>query len=60
MDFDIFGRNVTYKVGNQKTHYYAISNNMFLHYLAKWGNMKITFSLSWIVLHTQCTYALSF
>jgi len=29
MDFDIFfGRNVTDKVGNQKTLYYATSNNL--------------------------------
>ena len=32
---------------------------LLLHYLAKRGNTKITFSLSWIALHTQCTYALS-
>jgi len=41
MDFDIFGRNVTDKVGNQKTLYYATSNN--LHYLAKRGNMQTTY-----------------
>jgi len=28
MDFDIFGRNVTDKVGNQKMLYYATSNNL--------------------------------
>jgi len=28
MDFDIFGRNATDKVGNQKTLYYATSNNL--------------------------------
>jgi len=28
MDFDIFGKNVNDKVGNQKTLYYAISNNL--------------------------------
>ena len=28
MDFDIFGRNVTDKVGNQKTPYYATANNL--------------------------------
>ena len=40
-----FCRNVTDKAGNQKTLYYATSNNLLvlLHYLAKWGNMKITF-----------------
>ena len=36
-----FGRNVTDKVGNQKTLYYATSNN--LHYLAKRGNMQTTY-----------------
>jgi len=29
MDFDIFGRNVTDKVGNQKTLYYATSKITF-------------------------------
>jgi len=43
MDFDIFGRTVTDKVGNQKKLFYATSNNL--------GNTKITFSLNWIVLH---------
>ena len=28
MDFDTFGRNVTHKVSNQKTLYYATSNNL--------------------------------
>jgi len=28
MDFDIFGRNVTDRVSNQKTYYYATSNNL--------------------------------
>jgi len=28
MDFDIFGRNVTDKVNNQKTLYYATSTNL--------------------------------
>jgi len=36
------GRNVTDKVSNQKTLHCATSNN-FLHYLAKWENMKIAF-----------------
>jgi len=36
MDFDIFGRNVTGKVGNQKTLYYATSNN--LCYCITWQN----------------------
>jgi len=30
MDFDFFGRNATNKVGNQKTLYYATSNNLCL------------------------------
>jgi len=34
MDFDIFGRNVTDKVGNQKMLYYATSNNL-MHYLCQ-------------------------
>jgi len=56
-----FGRNVTDKVGNQKTLYYATSNNliMLLHYLAKCGNTKITYFTQLDVLHTQCTCALS-
>jgi len=37
--------NVTDIVNNQKTLYYATSNNLFLHYLAKRGNTKIAFSL---------------
>ena len=38
-----FGRNVTNTVGNQRTLYYATSNNsLLLHYLAKRGNTKIT------------------
>ena len=43
MDFAIFGRNVTDKVGNQKTLHYATPNNLLLHYLAKRGNTKITY-----------------
>jgi len=35
-----FGRNVTDKVGNEKTLYYATSNNLCL---AKQENTKITF-----------------
>jgi len=55
-----FGRNVTDKVGNQKTLYYATSNN--LCFCTTWQNTetwKSHISLNWIVLHTQCTYALS-
>jgi len=36
MDFDIFGRNVTDKVGNQKTLHYATSNN--LCFCTTWQN----------------------
>jgi len=43
MDFDIFGTNVTYKVGTQKTLYYATSNNLCFCTPVKWENMKITF-----------------
>jgi len=60
MDFDIFGRNVTDKVGNQKTSYYATSNN--LCFCTIWQNeetRKSHFSLNWTVLHAQCTCALS-
>jgi len=36
MDFDIFGRNVTNKVGNQEMPYYATSNN--LYFCTNWQN----------------------
>jgi len=55
-----FARNVTNKVGNQKTLYYATSNN--LGFCTTWQNTetrKSHISLNWIVLHTQCTCALS-
>jgi len=54
------GRNVTDKVGNQKTLYYATSNN--LCFCTTWQNAetrKSHISLNWIVSHTQCTCALS-
>ena len=38
MDFDIFGRNVTDKLSNQKTLYYATSNN--LCFCTNWWNTK--------------------
>jgi len=62
MDFDIFGRNVTDEVGNQKTLYCATSNN--LYFCTVWQNAetrKSRISLNWIVshTHTQCTCALS-
>jgi len=64
MDFDIFGRNVTDKVGNQKTLYDATSNNLcFCTSALHWPNAetrKSHISLNWIVLHTQCICALSF
>jgi len=50
MDFDIFGRNVTDKVGN--TLYYATLNN--LCFCTTWQNgetRKLHFSLNWTVLH---------
>jgi len=55
-----FGRNVTDKAGNQKTLYYATSNN--LCFCTTWQNAetrKAHISLNWIVLHTQCACALS-
>jgi len=55
-----FGRNVTDKVGNQKSLYYASSNN--LCFCTTWQNAetrKSHISLNGIVLHTQCTCALS-
>jgi len=55
-----FGRNVTDKVGNQKTLYYATRNNFC--FCTTWQNAetrKSHISLNWIVLHTQCTCALS-
>ena len=45
-DFDVFGRNVTDKVSNQKTHYYATSNK--LCFCTTWQNgetQKSHFSL---------------
>jgi len=36
MDFDIFGRNVTDKVGNQKMLYYATSSNLCFY--TTWQN----------------------
>jgi len=57
-----FGRNVTDKVSNQKTLYYATSI-INLCFCATWQNTetrKSHISLNWIVLHTQCTCALSF
>jgi len=56
----LFGRNVTDKVGNQKTLYYATSNNLCFCTNGQNGETwKSHFSLNWIVLHTQCTCALS-
>jgi len=55
-----FGRNVTDEAGNQKTLYYATSNN--LCFCTTWQNaetQKSHISLNWIVLHIQCTCALS-
>jgi len=56
----IFGRNVTDKVGNQKTLYYATANNLCFCTTSQNGETwKSHFSLNCIVLHTQCTCALS-
>jgi len=51
-----FGRNVTNKVGNQKTLYYVTSNS--LCFCTTWQNgetRKSHFSPNWTVLHAQCT-----
>jgi len=48
-----FGTNVTDKVGNQKTLYYATLNNFC--FCTTWQNVetrKSHISLNWIVLHT--------
>jgi len=55
-----FGRNVPDELGNQKTLYYATSND--LCFCTTWQNAetrKSYISLNWIVLHTQCTCVLS-
>jgi len=59
MDFDIFGRNATDKVCNQKTLYYATSNN--LCFCTTWhnGETRKSHFHSVGLLHTQCTCALS-
>jgi len=54
MNFDIFGRNVTDKVGNQRMLYYATSDN--LCFCTTWQNRetrKSHFLLNWTVLHTM-------
>jgi len=56
----IIGTNVTSRVDNQKTLYYATSSN--LCFCTTWQNAdtrKSHFSPNWIVLHTHCTCALS-
>jgi len=56
----LFGRNVTDKVGNQKTLYYVTPNNLcFCTTCQNVETRKSHISLNWIVLHTQCTCALS-
>jgi len=55
-----FGRNVADRAGNRKTLYYATSRN--LCFCTTWQNVetrKSHISLNWIVLHIQCTCALS-
>jgi len=55
-----FGRNVTDKVGNQKTLYYATPKNLCFSTTCQNGKTrKSHISLNRIVLHTQCTCALS-
>jgi len=54
MDSDIFGRNITNKVCNQKTLYYATSSN--LCFCTAWQNketQKSHFSLNWTVTRTM-------
>jgi len=54
MDFDIFGTNVTDKVGNRKTLYYSTSNNLCL--CTTWQKAetrKSHISLNWIVFITN-------
>jgi len=47
-----FGRNVTDKVGNQKTLYYSTSSNLcFCTIWQKAETQKSHISLNWIVLH---------
>ena len=62
MDFDIVWQKCyRLSIGNKKTLYYATSNN--LCFCTTWQNAetrKSHISLNWIVLHTQCTCALSF
>jgi len=54
-----FGVNVTDKVSNQKTLYYATWNNLCFCTTCQNGETrKSHFSLSWIALHTQCTCVL--
>jgi len=43
MDFDIFGRNITDKVRNQRTLYCATSNNVCFCTTWQMGNTKIAF-----------------
>jgi len=55
-----FSRIVTDKVGNQKTLYCATSNNLCFCTTCQNGETrKSHISLNWIVLHIQCTCALS-
>ena len=58
MDFDIFGRNLANKAGNQKTLYYATSNNLCFCTTWQTGKHKnYIFWLNWTVLHAKCTIA---
>jgi len=53
MDLDIFDRNVTDKVGNQKTSYYMPPQITCVSALP--GKTRKSRFLCWIVLHTQRT-----
>ena len=49
MDFDIFGRNVTDKVGNQKTLYYGIVKRLLIAYFIRNKCVKVIASQRWDV-----------
>jgi len=57
MDFDIFGRNVTDKVGNQKTLYYATLSNLYFCTTWQNGETRKSHFHSVGLCYTQCTRA---
>jgi len=60
MDNDIFGRNATDKVGNQKkTLYYAISSNLCFYTTWQNGKRENHIFTQLDLLHTQCNCAVS-